>query len=110
MFLLLDVLILVPDLGFFIGEGLLPGWLDKAEELVLLFFVLSETEEVAFGEHFDASEDCSCYFHWVKFYQLIMLMFFIKGILYKFNTGISVRLLFLLIRELYYFLNSDGDQ
>jgi hypothetical protein len=57
VFLLFDILILVPDLRFFIGDGLLPGGLDKAEELVLLFFVLSETEKVAFGEHFDASED-----------------------------------------------------
>jgi hypothetical protein len=35
-----------------------------------LFFVLSETEKVAFGEHFDASEDWSCYFHWVKFLSI----------------------------------------
>jgi hypothetical protein len=85
------MLILVPDLGFLIGKGLLPGRLDKAEKLVLLFFILGKTEEVALSKHFDASKDCGCYFHLAIFNQLIMLMF-IKGILYKFNTGISVRL------------------
>ena len=57
MLLLFDVLILVPDLRLFIGESLFPGGLDKTEELVFIFFLLSESEKIAFGQQLDSSED-----------------------------------------------------
>ena len=74
MFLLFDILILVPDLRLLIREGLLPSGLDKAEKLAVVLLLLSESEKVAFGKHFNPSEDCSCYFHLVNFNQLIMLV------------------------------------
>lgn len=77
VFLLFDILILVSNLSLLIRESLLPGWLNKTEELVFAFLLFAEQELISLRNGLDSPQYWCCQSHlfyllfiWEKLYFL----------------------------------------